>query len=223
VETSSKKQKLSLTCTLCGITANAEKTMQDHLNGKGHRRKAEAQPTTEPEPEEEDAVFTARSGDFKPTKFTMVTNKGTLNQVTQMDDGYLLCEVCNVRSADRVTMTCHLDGAEHISKAAKETRQGTPPMQKNASGRSSQQQDTMATSADKDVATVETGEAKVCRGPLNVGDSDDLDMEVDSVQHPLRRVQGFLLCPCCDVKVQSDVGMRSHLMGKKHKKKIEVR
>jgi hypothetical protein len=48
-------------------------------------------------------------------------------------------------------------------------------------------------------------------------------MEVDSVRHPLRRVQGFLLCPCCDVKVQSDVGMRSHLMGKKHKKKIEVR
>jgi hypothetical protein len=110
LETSSKKQKLSLTCMVCGTTANSDKAMHDHLNGKGHKRKAEAlsaQPTSAPkkpdlEAEEDDAP----SGDFKPTKFTMVTNKGTLNQVTQMD-GYLLCEVCYVRTADRVTMMCH--------------------------------------------------------------------------------------------------------------------
>ncbi|CAN6357011.1 unnamed protein product [Urochloa humidicola] len=50
--TSSKKQKVTLSCTVCGISTNGEKAMQGHLNGKVHRRKATTllelpKPTTE--------------------------------------------------------------------------------------------------------------------------------------------------------------------------------
>jgi hypothetical protein len=229
LETSSKKQ-LSLTCKVCGTTANSDKAMHYHLNGKGHKRKAEAlsaQPPSAPkkpdpeadEVEEEDAP----SRDFKPTKFTMVTNKGTLNQVTQMD-GYLLCEVCNVRTADRVTMMCHFGGTKHISKS-KTRRRAT-------GDRSIELQDTMVTWANKDMTAMESSKApgmeaaNVSRGPLavvvNTVGGSELEMEVDGVRHPLRRVEGFLLCPCCDVKVTTDIVMQSHLVGKKHKNKMKL-
>jgi len=41
---SSKKQKNTLTCMVCGITTNSEKAMQGHLNGKVHKRKVVALP-----------------------------------------------------------------------------------------------------------------------------------------------------------------------------------
>lgn len=345
VETNSKKQNLGLTCTVCSITATAEKVMKDHLNGKNHKKKVAAlaaQPATKPEPheaKEEDALLMAASGDFKPTKFTMMTNAGMLNDVTQMD-GYLLCEVCNVRTTDRVTMMCHLEGAKHISKAqrppalrekcvngqhapetavastdggggpdtvvlevegelhtvhrqggssllcercavrapsersmrlhllgrkhktkvdvcsvasasganrgmeaakAQENEKGTSGIEETASQQMKEapplakamqeNTGTMATSSvNKEVVTVQSSEApgkeaeKVSIGApaavaITVNDSD-LVMEVDGVRHPLTRVEGVLLCPCCDVKATSEVVMRSHLAGKKHKNKM---
>ncbi|TVU42326.1 hypothetical protein EJB05_08724 [Eragrostis curvula] len=209
-ETSSKKQKLNLTCTVCGITANAEKAMQDHLNGKNHKRKAAslaAQTTTKLEPnaepeasKEEGAVLTvAPSGDFKQTKLTMLTNAGVLNEVTQMN-GYLLCELCNVRTADRVTMMCHLDGTKHISKAQLKKCPGTsePPA---------------GTAPTKCV----NGHAALAA--VAGDDTKMVVLEVEGEQHSVRREGGFLLCECCDVKAPSKSGMQSHLLGKKHKKK----
>jgi hypothetical protein len=38
--TSSNEQKPDLTCTVCGITSTSQKAMQDHLEGKLHKRKA---------------------------------------------------------------------------------------------------------------------------------------------------------------------------------------
>jgi hypothetical protein len=43
-------------------------------------------------------------------------------------------------------------------------------------------------------------------------------MEVDSLHHPLQRVNGFLVCPYCGVKTPSEIIMRSHLAGKKHRR-----
>jgi hypothetical protein len=68
--------------------------------------------------------------------------------------------------------------------------------------------------------------ANVSRGPLtvvvNTVGGSEMDMEVDGVRHPLRRVEGFLLCPCFDVKAVSDIVMQSHLVGKKHKNKMKL-
>jgi hypothetical protein len=50
----------------------------------------------------------------------------------------------------------------------------------------------------------------------------ELDMEMEGVRHRMRRVEGFLLCPCCDVKATSGIVMQSHLGGKKHKNKIKL-
>ncbi|KAK3121432.1 hypothetical protein QOZ80_8BG0653090 [Eleusine coracana subsp. coracana] len=320
VDMNSKKQKVGLTCPICGITANGEKDLQDHLNGKNHKKKAAAlaaQPETVPEPDEE-------------------------AEATQMD-GYLLCEVCNVRTADRVTMMCHFNGTKHISKAMEMGQAtGDPPagstpskkriskhtappaavastviaaidpntvvlevdgeshtvrragrsllcegcavrapsesgmrlhlsgkkhknkananfvasssgakpqvvdkataavgentsqmkvplviaMQEKAADPISEEQDKMAKSANKDVVAVEISSeaprkeaAKVSSVANTVSDSD-LVMEVDGMRHPLRRVEGILLCPCCNVKSKSDIVMKSHLVGKKHKTKM---
>jgi len=56
----------------------------------------------------------------------------------------------------------------------------------------------------------------------NVSDSDSLTMEVDSVMHPLSRVDGFLVCLSCNVKLPSETIMQSHLAGKKHKRKMTL-
>ena len=49
MSTRSNKQKLDLSCTVCGIAATSEKALQDHLKGKIHMKKAArlAQPTAE--------------------------------------------------------------------------------------------------------------------------------------------------------------------------------
>ncbi|KAL6639995.1 hypothetical protein ACP70R_022305 [Stipagrostis hirtigluma subsp. patula] len=295
--TSSKKHKPSLSCTVCGIMLTGEKAMGDHLNGKGHRKKAAAlaQPPPEPEQVEEaaerDAMAMPPTVDYTPTKLTMLTNAGTMEEVTQMD-GFLLCEVCNVRTADRVTMMCHLEGTKHITSAQKKRlaknngAKGQPMpapttsapgddrpdtvvlevdgvphavrrvdgsllcelcgvnapaesgMQCHLSGKKHKnkakaQAGTTATSGKEGGATVESSkapgknEAKVSAAAAvaeagGAGDSDSLTMEVDGVKHPLRRVDGFLVCVCCDVKAPAEVVMRSHLVGKKHKNKMAV-
>jgi hypothetical protein len=46
--TSSNEQKSDLTCTVCGITSTSQKAMQDHLEGKLHRKKAAMLPQPMP-------------------------------------------------------------------------------------------------------------------------------------------------------------------------------
>jgi len=55
-----------------------------------------------------------------------------------------------------------------------------------------------------------------------MSDSDSPTMEVDSVMHPLRRVDGFLVCLSCNAKASSEIIMQSHLAGKKHKRKMAL-
>nr|XP_051185407.1 uncharacterized protein LOC127299478 [Lolium perenne] len=142
---SDKKHNLNLSCTLCGIPLTSEKAMEDHLKGKSHRKKATAlvREATEhvQEEKEEKCSFTPtkktmmtkdgmihdvmqidekeEEASFTPTKKTMMTKDGTIHDVMQMN-GYVFCEVCNVRTADIVTMMCHLQGIKHISKARQE-------------------------------------------------------------------------------------------------------
>jgi hypothetical protein len=126
----------------------------------------------------------------------MATITGELNEVTQMD-GYLLCELCNVRTADRVTMMCHLQGSKHISKGQKKRQPSSKPSGEVVSA---------ATSA------------------IGSADPKRLVLEDFSVPlpHTVRRLEGFLLCELCDVKAPSMHGMRQHLSGKKHKNKANT-
>ncbi|CAO2163755.1 unnamed protein product [Urochloa humidicola] len=210
--TSSKKQKVTLSCTVCGISANSEKAMQGHLNGKVHKRKATAllelpKPTTEPEAaagNEAGVEALAPSGDYTPTKLMMVTNTGALNEVMQMD-GYLLCEVCNVKTADRVTMMCHLGGSKHISKGQKKGQA------------SSRTPDEAAKKGTKDVSVPEVStSAFASAGP------ETLVPEVYGMPNNVRRLEGFFLCELCNIKALSMSGMKQHLSGKKHKNKANA-
>ena len=129
----------------------------------------------------------------------MATTAGELNEVTQMD-GYLLCELCNVRTADRVTMMCHLQGSKHISNGQKKRQPSSKP--------SSEVEGTVS------AATSAIGSA----------DPKKLILEDSSVPlpHTVWRLEGFLLCELCDVKAASMHGMRQHLSGKKHKNKANT-
>uniref|UniRef100_A0ACD5Y5N3 Uncharacterized protein n=1 Tax=Avena sativa TaxID=4498 RepID=A0ACD5Y5N3_AVESA len=160
---SSEKEKQDLTCTVCGITAISEKVMQDHLKGEAHARKAAA--FTQPPPPPED-----------------VSERNRQEETEEMN-GFLLCEVCDVKAADVVTMVCHLQGSKHISKANKQQEE-QPKAAAVASG------------GDPELDTVAVEANGVCR-------ADD----------------GFLLCELCDVKAPSQVVMQSHLSGKKHTNK----
>ncbi|KAL5230650.1 hypothetical protein ABZP36_029426 [Zizania latifolia] len=209
--TSSKRPKLDLTCALCGITSTGEKAMQEHLDGKGHKRRAAAQlaqPVPEPEHEEEDtaAMMAHSEGGYTPTKLTMQTNAGVLNDVLQMD-GYLLCEVCNVSTADRITMLCHLEGTKHVTKALKLQRQAgkSPAPAVAAASKKSVKANrfapviTAAAAADGEAGTV-------------------VVVEINGTAHTLRRSDdGCLLCELCGVKAPSEVVVQSHLTGRKHR------
>jgi hypothetical protein len=206
--TSSKKQMITMTCTVCDISTNSEKGMQDHLNGKVHKRKATAlvelpKPMTEPEPETGEEVLVP-SGDYTPTKLTMLTNAGAMNEVMQMD-GYLLCEVCNVRTADRVTMMCHLEGSKHISKSQRYGQASSKPPDE---------------AAKKVVKGVSVPEAPTTA--VGSADPETLVLELHGVPHTVRRLKGFLLCELCNVKTPSMNGMQNHLSGKKHKNKANA-
>jgi len=206
--TSSKKQKITLTCMVCDISTNSEKGMQDHLNGKVHKKKATAllelpKPMTEPESETGEEVLVP-SGDYTPTKITMLTNAGALNEVVQMD-GYLLCEVCNVRTADRVTMMCHLEGSKHISKRQKYGQASSKPP------------DEAAKKVRKGVSVPEAPTTAV-----GSADTETLVLELHGVPHTVRRLKGLLLCELCNVRTTSMNGMQYHLSGKKHKNKANA-
>jgi len=129
----------------------------------------------------------------------MATTAGELNEVTQMD-GYLLCELCNVPTLDRVTMMCHLQGSKHISNGQKKRQPSSKPLGE-AEGTVS-----AATSA------------------IGSADPKKLILEDSSVPlpHTVWRLEGFLLCELCDVKAASMHGMRQHLSGKKHKNKANT-
>ena len=206
--TSSKKQKITLTCMVCDISTNSEKGMQDHLNGKVHKKKATAllelpKPMTEPESETGEEVLVP-SGDYTPTKITMLTNAGALNEVVQMD-GYLLCEVCNVRTADRVTMMCHLEGSKHVSKRQKYGQACSKPP------------DEAAKMVVKGVSVPEAPTTAV-----GSADPETLVLELHGVPHTVRRLKGLLLCELCNVRTPSMNGMKNHLSGKKHKNKAKA-
>ncbi|CAO2174670.1 unnamed protein product [Urochloa humidicola] len=211
--TSSKKQKVTLSCTVCSISANSEKALQGHLNGKVHKRKATAllelpKPTTEPEAvagNEAGLEALAPSGDYTPTKLMMETNAGALNKVMQMD-GYLLCEVCNVKTADRVTMMCHLEGSKHISKGQKKGQA------------SSKTPDEAAKKGTKGVSVPEVStSAFASAGP------ETLVPEVyGMLPNNVRQLEGFFLCELCNIKALSMSGMKQHLSGKKHKNKANA-
>ncbi|CAO2210569.1 unnamed protein product [Urochloa humidicola] len=211
--TSSKKQKVTLSCTVCGISTNSEKAMQGHVNGKVHKRKATTllelpKTTTEPEAaagkNEAGVEALAPSVDYTPTKLMMLTNEGALNEVMQMD-GYLLCEVCNVKTADRVTMMCHLEGSKHISKGQKKGQA------------SSKTPDEAAKKGTKVVSVPEVStSAFASAGP------ETLVPEVHGMPHTVRRLEGFFLCELCNIKALSMNGMQQHLSGKKHKNKANA-
>ncbi|KAM0838004.1 hypothetical protein ACQ4PT_061269 [Festuca glaucescens] len=212
---SDKKQNLNFSCTLCGIPLTSEKAMEDHLKGKSHRKKAMAlvREATEhvQEEKEEKCSFTPtkktmmtkdgmihdvmqidekeEEASFTPTKKIMMTKDGTIHDVMQMN-GYVFCEVCNVRTAHIVTMMCHLQGIKHISKEARK-----PPAE---------------------TVTIATSVAN--------GDPQMVAMRINGVPHNVRRVGGSLLCELCDVKVPEALQgvMQSHLSGKIHTKKLKA-
>ncbi|KAF0899656.1 hypothetical protein E2562_021355 [Oryza meyeriana var. granulata] len=205
--TSSKRPKTDLTCAVCGITSTSEKAMQDHLNGKGHKKKAAATaPAQPPEQEKEEdaapaAMMPASDGGFRPTKLSMLTSACVMYEMLQMD-GYLLCEDCNVRTPDRVTMMCHLEGGKHVSKAMKLKQQaGKPPAPVPAPPKKGVKESATSVSAA-------------------YGDPEMVLVEIDGEPRAMRRLEGFLLCDICDVKAPSVSVMQSHLAGRKHKSTV---
>ncbi|CAD6259504.1 unnamed protein product [Miscanthus lutarioriparius] len=283
---SSKKQKNTLTCMVCGITTNSEKAMQGHLNGKVRKRKVVALPElpklvaeTEErglEAGEEEAMSMETLGDYKPTKFMMATTAGELNEVTQMDgcatathtvrrlEGFLLCELCDVKAASMHGMRQHLSGKKHKNKAntssdasvnvstggkeaakAKSIDTDTAvisdmvakveaPLEKSLQpklGDDGEVQEVTVAPPKDDVATGDSAKpvgTEVMKSSAtsagaqlnNACNSDLLTMEVDSVMHPLSRVDGLFICLSCNAKATSEAIMRSHLAGKKHKRKM---
>ncbi|KAM0836518.1 hypothetical protein ACQ4PT_062277 [Festuca glaucescens] len=110
---------------LNGIMATGEKGMQDHFKGKAHTSKAAAlaQPPPEEAAERGCQVEAEEEGAFTPKIYKIGTRSGNSCEVVQMS-GFLLCEVCNVKVANLVTMACHVRGRKHISKAKQQEEQG---------------------------------------------------------------------------------------------------
>jgi hypothetical protein len=196
---SSKKHKSALTCMVCGITANSKKAMQDHLNGKVHKRKVVALPELPklvPETEQERGLEAGVEEAMARLQTDEVHDGDDCKRAERSDtDG--ICELCNVRTSDRVTMMCHLQGSKHISNGQKKRQPSSKPL----------------------------GEAK---GTVNaatpaIGSADPKKLVLEDFSAPLphtvRCLEGFLLCKLCDAKAPSMNGMRQHSSGKKHKNK----
>jgi hypothetical protein len=236
---SSKRQKQDLTCTVCGITVTGEKGMQDHLKEKAHMRKAAAlaQPSQEEAAEEEGACT--------PKRFYLGANSGNSYEVVQMN-GFVLCEVCDVKTADLAAMVRHLNESNHISKAKqpkelpeavvngvrrvdgdvqetskiKHTSKQKAAIDASAGGKSVLAQSKTDKVVDVRTTVTPGQQAKKADATATVRDSNkSMVLDAGGVQHVVEKVDGFLLCPSCKVTAHSESVMRSHLAGKKHKDK----
>ncbi|XBJ19520.1 hypothetical protein VPH35_010487 [Triticum aestivum] len=233
---SSKNQKRGLTCT-----ATSEKGMQDHLKGKAHMKMAAS---LAPGDAEEEAEV---EGGYTPRKFHMLTDSGTLCEVVQLN-GSILCEVCDVRTADIVTMMCHLQGTKHVSKQAKQKQCEAvePPAAVAADGDGPGSE--MVPMEANGVGRVDGGSllCELCN--VKVASECDMQSHLSGRKHTnkaklaavgvsacgnvsgsetvpmeangVRRLDGgILLCELCDVKASSECVMQTHLSGRKHTNK----
>ncbi|XP_044981844.1 uncharacterized protein LOC123448875 [Hordeum vulgare subsp. vulgare] len=219
-EPSSKNQKQDLTCTV-----NQMKMVPSPAPG---------------EAEEEAEV----EGGYTPMKFKMVTNSGISCEVVQLN-GSVFCEVCKVKTPDRVTMMCHLEGSKHISKQAKQKQceaveppaavaaggygpgSEVVPMETNGVDGSSllcelcnvkvPSERVMQSHLSGRKHTNKAKAAAVGVGAYGNGSgSETVSMEANGVR---RLDDGFLLCELCNVKAPSECVMRDHLSGRKHTNK----
>ncbi|XBJ11814.1 hypothetical protein VPH35_016453 [Triticum aestivum] len=230
---SSKNQKRDLTCT-----ATSEKGMKDHLKGKAHMKMAAS---LAPGEAEEDAEV---EGGYTPRKFHMLTNSGTLCEVVQLN-GSILCEVCDVQTADIVTMMCHLQGTKHVSKQAKQKQcEAVEPPAATAAGGDGPGSEMVPAGAN-DVGRVDggsllcevcnvkvpsecamqshlsgrkhTNKAKVAAVGVGACGNGSGSEIVPMEANDVRRLDGgILLCELCDVKAPSECVMQTHLSGRKH-------
>uniref|UniRef100_R7WDR0 C2H2-type domain-containing protein n=1 Tax=Aegilops tauschii TaxID=37682 RepID=R7WDR0_AEGTA len=213
---SSKNQKQDLTCT-----ATSEKGMQDHLKGKAHMNMAASLAPGEAEEEAE------VEGGYKPWKFEMLTDSGTLCEVVKLN-GSVICE-----------------GSKHISKQAKQKQceaveppaavaaDGDGPgseMEANGVGRvdgGSLLCELCNVKVPSECAMQShlsgrkhTNKAKVVAVAVgacgNGSGSKTVPMEANGVR---RLDGGILLCELCDMKASSECVMRTHLSGRKHTNK----
>jgi hypothetical protein len=85
--------------------ATGEKGMQDHFKGKAHMSKAAAlaQPPREESAEHGCQEEAEEEGAYMPKIYSIGTGSGNSCEVVQMS-GFLLCEVCNVKVANLVTI-----------------------------------------------------------------------------------------------------------------------
>ncbi|XP_040254257.2 uncharacterized protein [Aegilops tauschii subsp. strangulata] len=230
---SSKNQKRDLTCT-----ATSEKGMKDHLKGKAHMKMAAS---LAPGEAEEDAEV---EGGYTPRKFHMLTDSGTLCEVVQLN-GSILCEVCDVQTADIVTMMCHLQGTKHVSKQAKQKQcEAVEPPAATAAGGDGPGSE-MVPAGASDVGRVDggsllcelcnvkvpsecamqshlsgrkhTNKAKVAAVGVGACGNGSGSEIVPMEANGVRRLDGgILLCELCDVKAPSECVMQTHLSGRKH-------
>ncbi|KAF6985741.1 hypothetical protein CFC21_003566 [Triticum aestivum] len=233
---SSKNQKRDLTCT-----ATSEKGTKDHLKGKAHMKMAASLAPGEAEEEAE------VEGGYTPRKFHMLTDSGTLCEVVQLN-GSILCEVCDVQTADIVTMMCHLQGTKHVSKQAKQKQcEAVEPPAAVAAGGDGPGSE-MVPVGGNDVGRVDggsllcelcnvkvpsecamqshlsgrkhTNKAKVAAVGVGACGNGSASETVPMEANGVCRLDGgILLCKLCDVKAPSECVMQTHLSGRKHTNK----
>ncbi|CAM0949802.1 unnamed protein product [Alopecurus aequalis] len=105
--TSSKTQKPDLTCKVCGITSTSQKAMQDHLEGRNHKKKVATHPQLMPE-------------EKVPSKANVPADAPILSAAAsgkkqKLD---LTCTVCDIPLTSEKAMEDHLKGKAHRKKAA---------------------------------------------------------------------------------------------------------
>ncbi|KAM0890763.1 hypothetical protein ACQ4PT_026849 [Festuca glaucescens] len=107
VTVTSRTQKADLTCKVCGITSTSQKAMQDHLEGKTHKRKISMLP--QPMPDEE-----------VPSKANVPKDASILSAAAsdKKQNLDLTCTLCGIPVTSEKAMEAHLKGKSHRKKAA---------------------------------------------------------------------------------------------------------
>jgi len=213
-------EKVAFLCKPCNVAAGSEAIFKRHMEGKKHKHK-----------------MTLENNEVASDVKITVLNEGQFdNQLA------ITCDLCDVTVKSKITFKLHLKGAKHMkNKANKEgveyvkipqtpkiKKEGVVPKEKLKDERKCNACNVTAVSDvafkahmegakhAKKILNLENHKMKKQMEIENNANSNNIEVKMDS-EEPKEKFS----CLICNIQTNDDAAMQKHLMGGKHKRKLE--
>jgi len=199
----------TITCKLCNISTGSEATFNKHLEGSKHKKKL------------------AQDGNNLTADVEMRVQEGEAVVKTEANQMEITCELCCITVKSQITFNLHLEGAKHKKNKAK--KEGLPDAEAVSKERVERKCDLCNVTSVSEIGFKAHMEGAKHRKKLKQiePNTNVVKMEEDKSDEKPKKSQpqggeGKFTCSLCGIQTNDDSTMQKHLLGNKHKKKLEV-